>query len=324
MSTMRAIQVTRTGGPDVLVPSLTAIPEPGEGQLLIKVEAAGVNFIDTYQRSGVYQVPLPFTPGNEGAGVVAAVGAGATEFAVGDRVAWTGALGGYAQYAAVPEKTVVRLPDGIDFQVAAASLLKGLTAHYLLWSSYDAQPGESVLVHAGAGGVGLILTQWATAKGVRVITTAGTPEKAELSRRAGAAHVLSYDEDIAARVRELTGGEGVAAVYDGVGKSTFDASLAATRARGFVVLFGGASGQVPPFDLQRLNSGGSLFVTRPTLAHHLRDRAETDWRSEALFSAIGRGVVEINVTERYPLAEAAKAHQDLEGRRTTGSVVLVP
>ncbi|WP_007467901.1 quinone oxidoreductase family protein [Segniliparus rugosus] len=321
---MRAIQVTRTGGPDVLVPSLTAIPEPGEGQLLIKVEAAGVNFIDTYQRSGVYQVPLPFTPGNEGAGVVAAVGAGATEFAVGDRVAWTGALGGYAQYAAVPEKTVVRLPDGIDFQVAAASLLKGLTAHYLLWSSYDAQPGESVLVHAGAGGVGLILTQWATAKGVRVITTAGTPEKAELSRRAGAAHVLSYDEDIAARVRELTGGEGVAAVYDGVGKSTFDASLAATRARGFVVLFGGASGQVPPFDLQRLNSGGSLFVTRPTLAHHLRDRAETDWRSEALFSAIGRGVVEINVTERYPLAEAAKAHQDLEGRRTTGSVVLVP
>ncbi|MGL6235151.1 MAG: quinone oxidoreductase family protein [Segniliparus sp.] len=321
---MRAIQVTKTGGPEVLELVEAATPEPGAGQVLIKVEAVGVNFIDTYQRSGAYQIPLPFTLGNEGAGTVAAVGPDAAEFSVGDRVAWTGSLGGYAQYAAVPEKNIVRLPDGIDFATAAASLLKGLTAHYLLWSSHDAQPGESILVHAGAGGVGLILTQWAVAKGVRVITTAGTPEKAELSRQAGASHVLGYEEDIAARVRELTGGEGVAAVYDGVGKSTFDASLAATRIRGSLVLFGAASGPVPPFELQRLNAGGSLFVTRPTLAHHLRDRAETNWRSEALFSAIERGVVKISVTERYPLAEAATAHRDLEGRRTTGSVVLIP
>lgn len=324
MGTMSAIEVTENGGPAVLVAAETAIPEPGAGQVLVKVEAAGVNFIDTYQRSGLYQVPLPFTPGNEGAGTVVSVGAGATEFSVGERVAWTGALGGYAQYAAVPERTIVRLPESIDFATAAAALLKGLTAHYLLWSSYDAQPGDSVLVHAGAGGVGLILTQWATAKGVRVITTAGTREKAELSRQAGAAHVLSYEEDIAARVRELTGGEGAAAVYDGVGKTTFEASLAATRIRGFVVLFGAASGPVPPFELQRLNAGGSLFITRPNLAHHLRDRAETNWRSGALFSAIERGVVQINVTGRYPLAEAARAHRDLEGRQTTGSVVLIP
>lgn len=324
MSSMRAIQVAKTGGPEVLGLTQTAVPKPGADQVLIRVEAAGVNFIDTYQRSGSYQIPLPFTPGNEGAGVVTAVGPGATEFSAGDRVAWTGALGGYAQYAAVPEKNIVRLPDWIDFATAAASLLKGLTAHYLLWSSYDAQPGESILVHAGAGGVGLILTQWATAKGVRVITTAGTPQKAELSRKAGATHVLDYEEDVAARVRELTEGEGVAAVYDGVGKSTFDASIAATRVRGFVVLFGAASGPVPPFELQRLNSAGSLFVTRPTLASHLRDRAETNWRAEALFSAIERGVVKISATERYPLEEAARAHRDLEGRRTTGSVVLIP
>lgn len=324
MSTMRAIHVTQIGGPEALVPVETAIPQPETDQVLVKVEAIGVNFIDTYQRSGLYPIPTPFIPGNEGAGVVVALGADVAGFAVGERVAWTGSLGGYAQYAAVPERALVRLPDGIDFATAAASLLKGLTAHYLLWSSYDAQPGESILVHAGAGGVGHILTQWATAKGVRVITTTSTPEKAELSRKAGAAHVLSYAEDIAARVRELTGGEGVAAVYDGVGKSTFEASLAAARVRGFVVLFGAASGPVPPFELQRLNTGGSLFVTRPTLAHHLRDRAETDWRSEALFSAIERNVVGIDVTARYPLAEAARAHHDLEGRRTTGSVVLVP
>lgn len=321
---MRAIQVSEHGGPEVLRYVEVPDPQVGAGQLLVRTEAAGINFIDTYIRTGRYPTPVPYIPGSEGSGVVTAVGPEVTEFSVGDRVAWAAAPGSYAEQVVVPAAVAIPVPDGVNAPTAASALLQGMTAHYLIESIYKPQPGEAVLVHAGAGGVGLILTQLLSARGVRVITTVSTDDKEKLSRDAGASEVLRYDDDIAGRVRELTGGVGVAAAYDGVGASTFEASLAATRVRGMVALFGGASGPVPPFDLQRLNPLGSLFVTRPTLVHYTRDRAELLWRANDIMNAIADGTLHIRIGGSYALADAEQAHRDLEGRQTTGSIVLVP
>ncbi|WP_040858369.1 quinone oxidoreductase family protein [Nocardia niigatensis] len=321
---MHAIEVSEHGGPEVLRYVEVPDPQAGPGQLLVRTQASGINFIDTYIRTGRYPQAVPYIPGSEGSGVVTAVGPDVTEFQVGDRVAWAAAPASYAEQVVVPAAVAIPVPDGVDSAVAASALLQGMTAHYLIESIYKPEPGESVLVHAGAGGVGLILTQLLAARGVRVITTVSTDDKEKLSREAGAAEVLRYDEDIAARVRELTDGVGVAAAYDGVGASTFEASLASTRIRGMVALFGGASGPVPPFDPQRLNPLGSLFVTRPTLVHYTRDRAELRWRAGDIMNAIADGTLRIRIGGSYPLAEAEQAHRDLEGRRTTGSIVLVP
>ncbi|OSC40788.1 quinone oxidoreductase family protein [Mycobacterium decipiens] len=329
---MHAIEVNETGGPDVLRYVDKPQPQPGHGDLRIEAEAIGVNFIDTYFRSGQYPRELPFVIGSEVCGTVVATGPAATAadtggIVVGDRVVSASANGSYAEFCIAPASLTAKVPDGITSEVAASALLKGLTAHYLLKSVYQVQRGDSVLVHAGAGGVGLILTQWATHLGVRVITTVSTPEKAKLSRDAGAIEVLDYPEDtwqFAGKIRELTGGAGVQAVYDGVGATTFDASLASLAVRGTLALFGAASGPVPPLDPQRLNAAGSVYLTRPSLFHFIRTGAEFSWRAAELFDAIGSGVVTVAVGGRYPLADAARAHQDLEARKTTGSVVLLP
>lgn len=321
---MRAIEVARFGGPEVLTPVELPAPEPGPGELLVRTDAVGVNYIDTYFRTGLYPRELPYIPGSEGTGRVVAVGEGVGGVAVGDRVSWAAADGSYAEQVLVPAAVAVPVPDAVPAEQAASALLQGMTAHYLLNSTYPAQPGETVLVHAGAGGVGLLLTQLAAAKDVRVITTVSSDEKETLSRGAGAAEVLRYTDDLAEQVRDLTGGEGVAAVYDGVGAATFESSLASLRIRGTLALFGAASGPVPPFDLQRLNPAGSLYVTRPTLAHHVRTREELMWRAGAVFAAVADGTLTVRVGARYPLAQAEQAHRDLEARRTTGSIVLLP
>ncbi|UGT43232.1 quinone oxidoreductase [Nocardia yamanashiensis] len=321
---MRAIQVSEHGGPEVLRYVEVADPQVGPGQLLVRTEAIGINFIDTYIRTGRYPQAVPYVPGSEGTGVILAVGADVTDFAVGDRVAWAAGPGSYAEQVIVPAAVAIPVPEGVSPEVAASALLQGMTAHYLIESIYKPAPGEAVLVHAGAGGVGLILTQLLAGRGIRVITTVSTDDKEKLSREAGAAEVLRYEDDIAARVRELTGGVGVAAVYDGVGASTFEASLASLRVRGMLALFGGASGPVPEFDLQRLAGAGSLFVTRPTLVHYTRDRAELLWRAGDILHAIADGSLSIRIGATYPLAEAERAHRDLEGRKTTGSIVLLP
>ncbi|OBB98221.1 quinone oxidoreductase [Mycobacterium sp. 852002-40037_SCH5390672] len=324
---MHAIEVSETGGPEVLRYVDTSQPAPGPGEVLIKAEAIGVNYIDTYFRSGQYPRELPFILGSELCGAVEALGDGVDGFSVGDRVASAAASGGYAEYATAPAHLTAKLPDGVTAAVGASALLKGLTAHYLLKSVYPVQAGDTVLVHAGAGGVGLILTQWAHLLGARVITTVSTPEKERVSRHAGADEVLPYPDDaneFGERIRSLTGGAGVAAVYDGVGATTFDASLASLAVRGTLALFGAASGPVPPFDPQRLNAAGSVFLTRPSLAHFVRTGQEFSWRAEELFAAIAGGDITVEVGGRYPLADAARAHQDLQGRKTVGSVVLVP
>ncbi|MFV2173409.1 quinone oxidoreductase [Actinomadura sp. LOL_016] len=320
---MRAIVVSENGGPDVLEPAERPDPEPGPGEVLIDVAAAGVNFIDIYFRTGAYPQPLPYTPGMEAAGTVAAVGSGVDGVAVGDRVAWANVQGAYAERAVVPVEKVVPVPDGVDLPDAAAVLLQGMTAHYLTRSTHPVREGDTVLVHAAAGGMGLLLTQVATMLGARVIGTASTPEKAELARGAGADAVLGYD-GFADRVRELTGGEGVVAVYDGVGAPTFDGSLASLRRRGVLALYGAAGGPVPPFDPQRLNAAGSLFLTRPSLAHHVATREELLERSGEVYRWVADGRVKVHVGHRYDLAEARTAHADLEGRRTTGKLLLVP
>ncbi|MFT4469850.1 quinone oxidoreductase family protein [Arthrobacter sulfonylureivorans] len=319
----KAIVAAAPGGPEVLQLQDVDIPQPGPGELLVKVAAAGVNFIDTYERSGVYNVRFPYTPGGEAAGTVEAVGDGVEDFRAGDRVAFAEGARTYAQYTVVSAEAALPVPDGVDDDVAAAIPLQGMTAHYLVSSSFKVQPGQTVLTHAGAGGVGLILTQLLKAKGARVITTVSTDEKAELARGAGADEVLRYD-GFDRQVRDLTGGAGVDVVYDGVGKDTFDGSLASLRTRGMLVLFGGASGQVPPFDLQRLNQGGSLFVTRPKLKDHLLTPQERRWRSSELFDAVLSGQLALRVGRKYPLAEAAQAHEDLQARRTTGKLLLIP
>ncbi|WAJ47278.1 quinone oxidoreductase [Mycobacterium sp. Aquia_216] len=324
---MHAIEVSETGGPEVLRYVDTSQPSPGQGELLIKAEAIGVNFIDTYFRSGQYPRELPFVLGSEVCGTVVALGEGAEDFSVGDRVASAAASGAYAEFAIAPAHLTAKVPEGVTSEVAASVLLKGLTAHYLLKSVYPVQAGDAVLVHAGAGGVGLILTEWAHLLGARVISTVSTPQKAELSRKAGADEVLAYPDDAAQfgqQIRDLTEGLGVAAVYDGVGATTFDASLASLAVRGTLALFGAASGPVPPVDPQRLNAAGSVFLTRPTLAHFMRTGQEFNWRADELFDAVASGAINIEVGGRYPLAEATRAHQDLQGRKTAGSIVLLP
>ncbi|WP_280342254.1 quinone oxidoreductase family protein [Nocardia neocaledoniensis] len=321
---MHAIQVSEHGGPEVLRYVEVADPPIGPGQLLVDTQAVGVNYIDIYFRTGLYPQQTPYVPGSEGTGIVAEVGAEVTEFAVGDRVAWAAAPGSYAERVAVDAAVAVRVPDGVDTTVAAAALLQGMTAHYLIESVFRPEPGDPVLIHAGAGGVGLLLTQLAAAKGARVITTVSTDDKEKLSRAAGASEVLRYGDDLADRVRELTGGTGVAAVYDGVGASTFEASLASLRVRGTLALFGAASGAVPPFDPQRLNPAGSLWLTRPSLGAYTRDRAEFLWRATDVFDGIAAGTLNLRVGATYPLADAAQAHSDLAARKTTGSIVLLP
>lgn len=325
---MHAIEVAETGGPEVLDYVEKPQPSPGAGEVLIKAEAIGVNFIDTYFRSGQYPREVPFVLGTEVAGTVAAVGDGVTALTVDDRVVTAAASGAYAEFTIAPAEFVARVPSAVSLDVAASALLKGMTAHYLIKSVYPVQPGDTVLVHAGAGGVGLILTQWLAELGARVITTVSTPAKAELSRQAGAADVLDYPGDdpdeFGGRIRDLTAGVGVAAVYDGVGASTFDSSLASLAVRGTLALFGAASGPVPPVDPQRLNAAGSVYLTRPSLAHFTRTGEEFTWRSTELFDAIAAGTLTVTVSNRYPLAEAAQAHRDLQARKTVGSIVLVP
>jgi NADPH2:quinone reductase len=291
--------------------------------LLIQVAAAGVNFIDTYKRSGVYEVQYPFIPGSEAAGIVAAVGEGVAGFGEGDRVATAEGANCYAGYALADADKALPVPDGLDDLTAAALPLQGMTAHFLMNSTFKVEPGHTVLLHAGAGGVGLLLTQMLKARGAEVISTVSSDEKEELALDAGADHVLRY-EGFAERVRDITGGTGADVVYDGVGKDTFDGSLAALRVRGMLVLFGAASGPVPPVDPQELRLGGSLFLTRPTIGHYVRDAAERRWRSDEIFAAAADGSLKVRIGAQYPLAEAAQAHRDLEGRRTTGKVILVP
>jgi len=324
---MHAIQVAHTGGPEVLSYVEKPKPEPGAGEVLIEADAIGVNYIDTYFRSGLYPREVPFVLGTEVCGTVAAVGDDVAAIKPGDRVVTANATGAYAEFCTAPADFVAYVPDAVQSDAVASALLKGMTAHYLIKSVYAVQPRDFVLVHAGAGGVGLILTQWATSLGARAITTASTPEKAELSRQAGAVEVLDYPEDPAefgATIRDLTSGHGVAAVYDGVGKTTFDASLASLAVRGTLALFGASSGPVPPVDPQRLNAAGSVYLTRPNLAHFTRTADEFAWRAGELLDAIADGSITITVGGHYPLAEAERAHRDLQGRKTTGSIVLLP
>jgi len=322
---MKAIQVLQTGGPEVLTLVDLPAPKPKANEALIKIEASGVNFIDVYFREGRYPAPLPFINGQEAAGAVTEVGSEVASFKAGDRVAYTGALGSYAEYAAVPAARLVKIPDALSFEQAAAAMLQGMTAHYLLFSSYKLQKGETALVHAAAGGVGLLLVQIAKKIGARVIATAGTDEKAQLARDAGADECIVYTQaDFETETRRLTNDEGVHVVYDGVGKATFEKDLNVLKPRGYLVLFGGASGAVPPFDLIKLSQKGSLYITRPTLGHYTATREELEWRSNDVLKMIGDGELKLRIHHVYPLSEAARAHRDLEGRKTTGKLLLKP
>lgn len=322
---MRAILVNRHGGPEVLEPADVSEPAPGQGDILIDVAASGVNFLDVYHRSGAYPTQPPFVPGSEGAGTVSAVGESVDGVKVGDRVAWAMLPGSYATTAAVPAERAVPIPEGVAAEDAAAVLLQGMTAHYLTHATYPVQPGDTVLVHAAAGGMGLLLTQVVKLCGGRVIGTVSTAEKEKLARDTGADEVIRYAEtDVTQAVRELTGGTGVAAAYDGVGRDTFDASLASLRPRGTLALFGQASGAVPPVDLQRLNAAGSVFVTRPSLPHHVADRSELLERAGDVLEWVASGRLRLHIGGRYALEEAHAAHADLEARRTTGKLLLLP
>ncbi len=325
---MRAIEIRQTGGPEVLQIVALPVPRPGPGQVLVRVHAAGINFIDTYLREGRYPAALPFIPGQEAAGIVEALGAGVEGFAPGDRVAWNGSRGTYAEYALAPANDLLQLPEHISLEQAAAVLLQGLTAHYLAFSTYAIQRGDMVLVHAGAGGVGLLLTQIAKRLGARVLTTVSTEEKAELSREAGADRVILYTrESFVNAVKEETGDHdlrvGLPVVYDSVGKTTFEDSLRCLRPRGLLALYGASSGAVPPFDLIRLSTAGSLFVTRPTLKDYVQTRAELEARADEVFRWVAEGELTVRIGQRYPLEGAEAAHRDLEGRRTTGKSLLL-
>lgn len=321
---VRAIRVQQTGGPEVLSLKDIDLADPGPGEARIRHHAIGLNFIDTYFRSGLYPAPeLPFVPGNEGAGEVLAVGEGVTHVAPGDRVAYAGPLGAYAEERNIPATHLVKVPDSIGYDIAAAMMLKGMTAQYLLRQTFRVEPGMTILFHAAAGGVGLIACQWANALGATVIGTVGSAEKGELAKAYGCHHVINYrKEDFTARTRELTGGEGVHVVYDGVGKDTFPASLDCLRPLGMWVTFGNASGPVPPLDLLLLSQKGSLFVTRPTLFHYIAKREDLERTANDLMDVVGDGRVRIEVNQTYRLADAAQAHRDLEGRKTTGASVL--
>ena len=321
----KAVRYHKQGGPEVLQLDDVQVGDPGQGQVRIRHTAIGVNFVDTYQRSGLYPMQLPQVGGNEGAGVVEAVGAGVTDLKAGDRITYTGLSGSYCEQRLVPADRMVKLPQGITEEQAASMLLKGLTVHYLIFSTYPVKKGETVLWHAAAGGVGLIACQWLKALGVTTIATAGSADKMALAKAHGADHVINYStENFVEKVKALTGGKGVPVVYDGVGKSTWEGSLDCLRPRGLMVTFGNASGPVAPVNLGILASKGSLFVTRPTLATHIASRADLVERSNALFDIVKSGKVKIETTAKYKLADAAQAHRDLEGRKTTGSVILVP
>jgi NADPH2:quinone reductase len=321
----KAVRFHKQGGPEVLQYEDVQVGEPGPGQAQIRHTAVGVNFVDTYQRSGLYPMQLPAVAGNEAAGVVEALGPGVTELKAGDRIAYTGLPGSYCEVRIVPADRLVKLPQGISEEQGASMMLKGLTVHYLIHSTYAVKKGETVLWHAAAGGVGLIACQWLKAMGVTVIGTVGSEEKAALAKAHGAEHVINYSrENFVERVKSITGGKGVPVVYDSVGKSTWEGSLDCLRPRGLMVSFGNASGAVPPVNLGILSTKGSLYVTRPTLATHIAMRADLVERSKSLFDMVTSGKLKIETTGRYKLADAAQAHRDLEGRKTTGSIVLLP
>jgi NADPH2:quinone reductase len=320
-----AIRVHQTGGPEVLTWESVDVGDPGPGQVRLKQHAIGVNYIDTYQRGGLYKLPLPLIPGNEGAGEVVAVGAGVTDFKVGDRGAYAGAVGGYAEERLLPADRLVRLPDSIDYKTAAAMMLQGMTVRYLLRQTYKVGPRTTMLLHAAAGGVGLIASQWAKHLGATIIGTAGSDEKCRLAKEAGCTHVINYKtEDFVKRTRELTGGAGVDVVYDGVGKDTYPASLDCLKPLGLFVSFGNASGAVQNFNLLDLMNKGSLYATRPTLQTYVAKREDLIANASELFDVVSKGIVKIVVNHTYPLKDAAQAHRDLEGRKTTGSIVLLP
>jgi len=322
---MRAAIIRAHGGPEAIEVAELPDPEPGPGELLVDVTAAGVNFVDVYNRTGAYPGQLPLQLGTEAAGTVAAVGEGVVAVETGDRVAWAMLPGAYATRALVPAARAVPVPAGVDEQTAAAVLLQGMTAQYLTNATYPVQPGDTVLVHAAAGGTGSLVVQMARKRGGDVLATTSTEEKAKLAQEAGAVEVIRYDQvDVAEEVARITGGAGVAAVYDGVGATTFDASLASLRPRGYLVLFGASSGPVPPVDPRRLQAGGSLFLTRPTLAHYIADREELLERSAAVFDALLDGSLRVRIGGRYALDEVGQAHTDLESRRTTGKLLVIP
>ena len=319
-----AIRIHSTGGPEVFSWEAVEVGDPGPGEVRLRQAAVGLNYIDVYHRSGLYPLAsFPAIIGMEGAGTVEAVGPGVADIAVGDRVAYAGALGGYAEERLIAADRLVKLPDNIDFVTAASVMLQGMTARYLLRETYRVGPETVLLYHAAAGGVGLIVCQWAKALGATMIGTVGSPEKAQLAREAGCTHVIDYRrEDYVARVREITGGAGCDVVYDGVGKDTFPSSLDCLRPKGLWVSFGNASGPVPPFDMQILSAKGSLFATRPTMMTYVAHRDDLIANAAELFDMIGKGAIKVGASRTYPLREAAQAHRDLEGRRTTGSIVL--
>jgi NADPH:quinone reductase len=322
---MNAIQIQETGGPEVLKLVELPIPTPGPGQVLIRVEAVGVNFIEIYFRKGQYKATFPMIPGSEAAGTVEELGPGVNGFKPGDAVASAGVLGSYAEYALVPAAQLVKVPSGVTPEHAAAVMLQGMTAHYLVYSTYPLKAGETTLIHAGAGGVGLLLTQMAHRIGARTITTVSTLEKAALSREAGADDVILYSEqDFVAEVKRLTGGKGVDVVYDSVGKTTFEGSLNCLRPRGLLALFGGSSGAVPPFDPVQLSAKGSLFLTRPSLWHYISTREDLEWRANDVLNWVADGSLKLRTEHDYPLTEAAQAHAAMEGRKTTGKLLLEP
>jgi NADPH2:quinone reductase len=324
-ASMKAIQVKQVGGPEAMEVVELTVPQPKANEALVKLAASGVNFIDVYYREGRYKAPLPLVPGQEGAGVVTAVGADVKSVKVGDRVAWSGQLGSYAEYEALPADRLVPVPQGVSDQQAAAAMLQGMTAHYLSHDTYPLKKGETALVHAGAGGVGLLLVQMAHNIGARVIATVSTEEKAKLARGAGAHDVILYtQDDFEVETEKLTGGKGVDVVYDSVGKTTFEKGLNILRPRGMMVLFGGSSGAVPPFDLIVLSQKGSLYVTRPSLVNYIATREELVARSSAVFNMIAAGKLKLRIEHTYPLAEAQRAHRDLEGRKTMGKLLLIP
>jgi NADPH2:quinone reductase len=322
---MKAIQIKQTGGPEAMELVELPVPQPKANEAVVKLAASGVNFIDVYNREGRYKAPLPFVLGQEGAGTVTTVGTDVKSVKVGDRVAWTSVLGSYAEYAAVPADRLVPIPQGVSDQQAAATMLQGMTAHYLSHDTYPLKRGETALVHAAAGGVGLLLVQMAHNIGARVIATVSTEEKAKLAREAGADDIILYTQsDFEAETKRLMGGKGVDVVYDSVGKTTFEKGLNVLRPRGMMVLYGGSSGAVPPFDLIALSTKGSLYVTRPTLGHYTATREELMGRSVAVFGMIAAGKLKLRIEYKYPLAEAQRAHRDLEGRKTTGKLLLIP
>ena len=322
---MQAIQILKNGGPEVLTLREIPTPVPGPGQALIRIEASGVNFIDTYHREGRYSTALPYTLGQEAAGTVVSIGADVTSVKPSDHVAWCGIPGTYAEFAVAPVDRIVAVPAGVSSPQAAAAILQGMTAHYLAHSTYKIQSGDEILVHAGAGGTGLLLTQIAKSLGARVITTVSTEEKAALSRAAGADDVILYTQtDFPTEVKRLTSGRGLPVVYDSVGKSTFEQSLTCLRPRGMLVLFGGSSGAVPPFDLIRLSTLGSLYVTRPTLKDYIATRADLMARAADVFNGVAAGTLKLRLEHTYPLADAAQAHRDIESRGTTGKLLLIP